>query len=80
MKKLSTAAVVLIAFLMLASMTGVSAAAERIADKFADRLVFFVHVAQLYTKDPDKKLAMPLQDVSTKRHLCAARHACALSD
>ncbi|HEX9425937.1 MAG TPA: M23 family metallopeptidase [Pyrinomonadaceae bacterium] len=67
MKKLSTAAVVLIAFLMLASMTGVSAAAERIADKFADRLVFFVHVAQLYTKDPDKKLAMPLQDVSTKR-------------
>jgi murein DD-endopeptidase MepM/ murein hydrolase activator NlpD len=29
--------------------------------------VFYVHVAQLYTKDPDKKLAMPIQDVSTKQ-------------
>jgi murein DD-endopeptidase MepM/ murein hydrolase activator NlpD len=47
--------------------TGVSAAAEKVAGKFADRLVFFVHVAQLYTKDPDKKLAMPLEDVSTRQ-------------
>lgn len=67
MKKLSITAVVLIAFLMLTSMTGVTAAAEKVAGKFADKVVFFVHVAQLYTKDPDKKLAMPLEDVSTKQ-------------
>ena len=48
-------------------MTGVTAAAEKVAGKFADRLVFYVHVAQLYTKDADKKLAMPIQDVSTKQ-------------
>lgn len=28
---------------------------------------FFVHVAQLYTEDADKKLAMPVKDVSTKQ-------------
>jgi murein DD-endopeptidase MepM/ murein hydrolase activator NlpD len=67
MKKLSITAVVLIAFLMLTSMTGVTAAAERVAGKFADKVIFFVHVAQLYTRDPDKKLAMPLEDVSTKQ-------------
>ncbi len=67
MKKLTVAAVVLFAFLMLGSLTGVSAAAEGIAGRFADKVVFFVHVAQLYTKEPDKKLAMPLADVSTKQ-------------
>jgi murein DD-endopeptidase MepM/ murein hydrolase activator NlpD len=63
MKKLSLAAVMVFAFLILGSVTGVSAAAERVAGKFAEKLVFFVHVAQLYTKEPDKKLAMPVQDV-----------------
>jgi murein DD-endopeptidase MepM/ murein hydrolase activator NlpD len=28
--------------------------------------VFFIHVAQLYTMDPDKQLAMPVQDVEKK--------------
>jgi murein DD-endopeptidase MepM/ murein hydrolase activator NlpD len=32
-----------------------------------DRLVFYAHVAQLYSKDPDSKLAMPVQDVSKKQ-------------
>ena len=32
--------------------------------KFADRIVLYVHIAQLYTKDPDRKLAMPVKDVS----------------
>lgn len=63
MKKLSLAAVLVFAFLLLGSVTGVSTAAERVAGKFADRVLFYVHVAQLYTKDPDKKLAMPVQDV-----------------
>ncbi len=67
MKKLSLVAVVLFVFLMLGSVTGVSAAAERVAGKFADKFVFFVHVAKLYTKDPDKTLAMPVQDVSKKQ-------------
>ncbi len=67
MKKLSLAVVAVLAFLILGSVTGVSAAAEKIAGKFAGRFVFFVHVAQLYTKDPDKKLAMPVKDVSRKQ-------------
>src|SRR2546430_13977723 len=67
MKKLSLAALILFAFLILSSVTGVTAGAERVAGKIADRFVFLVHVAQLYTKDPDKKLAMPVQDVSTKQ-------------
>src|SRR5882672_8301113 len=62
MKKLSLAVVTVLAFLILGSVTGVSAAAEKIAGKFADKFVLFVHVAQLYTIDPDKKLAMPVQD------------------
>ncbi|MFN2515823.1 MAG: M23 family metallopeptidase [Pyrinomonadaceae bacterium] len=74
MKKLSFAALLLFAFLVLSSVTGVTAAAERVAGKFADRFVFFVHVAQLYTKDPDKKLAMPVQDVS-KRQIANTWHA-----
>src|SRR5258708_4148967 len=67
MKKLSVAALLVFVFLIIGSVTGVSAAAERIAGKFANKLVFFVHVAQLYTKDPDKKLAMPVQDVEKKQ-------------
>jgi len=66
MKKFSLAAVIVIAVLILSSVTGVAAAAERIAGKFADRFVFYVHVAELYTKDPDKKLAMPVQAVEKK--------------
>jgi murein DD-endopeptidase MepM/ murein hydrolase activator NlpD len=67
MKKLSLATLLLVAFLILGSLTGVSAAAERVAGKFADKVLFFAHVAQLYTREPDKKLAMPLQDVEKKR-------------
>lgn len=67
MKKLSLAFVTLLAFIIVGSVTGVSAAAERIAGKFADKFVFYIHVAQLYTKDADKKLAMPVQDASTKQ-------------
>lgn len=63
MKKLSVAALLVLVFLVIGSVTGVSGAVERIAGKFANKLVFAVHVAQLYTKEPDKKLAMPVQDV-----------------
>jgi peptidoglycan LD-endopeptidase LytH len=67
MKRFSLSVLVLFLILVLSSVTGMAAAAERIAGKVADRFVYFVHVAQLYTKDPDKKLAMPVQNVLTKQ-------------
>ena len=63
-KRLSIALLLLFTFLVLGSATGINAAAERIADRIAGKLVFYVHVAQLYAKEPDKKIAMPVQDVS----------------
>ncbi len=62
-KKLSFAALLLVVFLILGSVTGISAAAGRIADKF----ILYVHVARLYTKEPDQTIAMPIQDVSKKQ-------------
>lgn len=37
------------------------------AERVADRLVLYVHMAELYTKDPDRKLAMPLAEVAKKQ-------------
>ena len=67
MKKIAIASLLVFTFLVVGNATGVTAAAEKVAGKLADRLVFFVHVAQLYTKEPDKKLAMPLVDVEKKQ-------------
>lgn len=64
LKKLFLAVFILFTLLVLSAVTGVSTAAERVAGKFTDKLVFYVHVAQLFTKDPDKKLAMPVQNIS----------------
>lgn len=64
LKKVSVAVLLLFTFLVIGNVTGVSATVEKVAGKFATKFVFFVHVAQLYTKDPDKKLAMPVQDVA----------------
>jgi len=62
-KKLSLAALLLVVFLILGSVTGISATAGRIADKF----ILYVHVARLYTMEPDQTIAMPIQDVSKKQ-------------
>ena len=62
-KRLSLAALLLVVFLILGSVTGISATAGRIADKF----ILYVHVARLYTKEPDQTIAMPIQDVSKKQ-------------
>jgi murein DD-endopeptidase MepM/ murein hydrolase activator NlpD len=62
-KKLSLVALGLIVFLVLGSFTGISAAAGRLADKF----VLYVHIARLYTKEPDSTIAMPLEEVSKKQ-------------
>jgi Membrane proteins related to metalloendopeptidases len=65
-KKLTLAAFLVVAILVLGSLTGVTAAAEKVAGKIASKVVFFARVAQLYTQSPDKKLAMPVQNVKTK--------------
>jgi peptidoglycan LD-endopeptidase LytH len=62
-KKLSIVALLLFGFLLLGSVTGISAAAGRIADKF----ILYVHVARLYTKEPDQTIAMPIEDASKKQ-------------
>jgi murein DD-endopeptidase MepM/ murein hydrolase activator NlpD len=62
-KKLSLAVLLLVVFLILGSVTGISAAAGRIADKF----ILYVHVARLYTIDPDQTIDMPIQNVSKKQ-------------
>lgn len=67
MKKLAILAVLVLVFLLLGSVTGVASAAERIGGRLVSKFVLFVHVAQLYTKDPDKKLAMPVQDVEKEQ-------------
>lgn len=61
------AAFLLLTFLIIGTVTGL---AERIADKF----VLYVHVAHLYTKTPDKKLSMPVKDV-TKSQIANTWHA-----
>jgi murein DD-endopeptidase MepM/ murein hydrolase activator NlpD len=40
---------------------------ETLAGKVADKLVLYVHVARLYTKEPDQTLAMPVQNASKKQ-------------
>jgi murein DD-endopeptidase MepM/ murein hydrolase activator NlpD len=69
-KKLSLVVLVVFAFLILGSVTGISAAAGKLADK----LVLYVHVARLYTKEPDVKIAMPVEDVS-KTQIANTWHA-----
>jgi murein DD-endopeptidase MepM/ murein hydrolase activator NlpD len=62
-KKVSLGALGVFVFLILGSVSGISAAAGRLADKF----VLYVHIAQLYTKEPDPTIAMPLAEVSKKQ-------------
>lgn len=37
------------------------------ADGISDRVLLYVHIARLYTKDPDQKLAMPLPAIQKKQ-------------
>lgn len=63
MKKALILASFVVAFLILGSVTGMSSIAERIGNK----LVLYVNVVRLYSKEPDKTLAMPVQDVSKRQ-------------
>ena len=66
MKKLTLAAFLIVAILVLGNVTGATAGAERVAGKFADKVVFLARITQLYTQDPDKELAMPVQNIETR--------------
>ncbi len=63
MRKLSIGLLLLVLFLILGSVTGLTRAAARIVEKVATRVTLYVHVAQLYAKDPDQTIAMPIENV-----------------
>jgi murein DD-endopeptidase MepM/ murein hydrolase activator NlpD len=65
-KRLSIALFLVVGFLVLGSITGLTPALETVAGKVANKLVLYVHVARLYTKEPDRALAMPLPNVTKK--------------
>ncbi len=67
MKRVVPALILLVTFLGLSVGTGVSSAAERIADRLAGKLVLYIHIARLYTQEPDQNLIMPVQDVAKKQ-------------
>ena len=74
MKRLSIILLLVISFLIVGSVTGLTPALETIAGAIANKLVLYVNVARLYTKPPDETLSMPVQDV-TKRQVTNTWHA-----
>jgi len=66
-KRLSIALFLVVAFLVVGSATGLMPVLETLAGTVANKLVLYVHVARLYTKDPDQTLAMPVEDVEKKQ-------------
>jgi len=50
-------------FLVLGSVTGLTSAAARIVEKVATRVTLYVRVAQLYAKEPDQTISMPIENV-----------------
>lgn len=67
MKQLVKVLSVFVVALLLLTVTGLGGAIK-------DKLVFYGRVARLYTQEPDRKLAMPLEDVS-KRQIADTWHA-----
>lgn len=59
MKRLSKIFAVLAVTLLVLVVTGVG-------DAIINRLVFYGHVARLYTQEPDARIVMPLEDVRKK--------------
>jgi peptidoglycan LD-endopeptidase LytH len=64
MKRVFLVVVLAFTFLILGSVTGIAVDVARAADKIADRVVLFVHVAMLYSAEPDQKLVMPVKGVA----------------
>ena len=63
MRKISIALLVVTLFLVLGSVTGLTSAAARIVEKVATRVTLYVRVAQLYAKEPDQTISMPIENV-----------------
>jgi murein DD-endopeptidase MepM/ murein hydrolase activator NlpD len=60
MRRLVKMSVGLVCLLLVLMVSGV-------AGLMFDKLVFYAHIAQLYSQEPDSKLEMPVQDVSKKQ-------------
>ena len=60
MRRLAKLSIALVCLFMLFIVTGLGGIVF-------DKLVFYSHVARLYTRDPDTRLAMPVQDVTKKQ-------------
>jgi murein DD-endopeptidase MepM/ murein hydrolase activator NlpD len=60
MKSLLKAFSVFVVVLLLLTVTGLGAV-------LADKLTFYARVARLYTQEPDRKIAMPFEDVSKRQ-------------
>src|SRR6185369_14803865 len=67
MKRLIKVSAVTVLAVLVLSISGVGAAAWH-------KLLFYGHVARLYTREPDSRLSMPLQDV-LKRQVTNTWHA-----
>lgn len=73
-RKISIGLLLLVLFLILGSVTGLNASAERIVERVAGRVTLFINVAQLYAREPDRVLAMPVENV-TKTQITNTWHA-----
>src|SRR5262249_48057165 len=67
MRKLATVSTVIVLVGLVLSISGVGGAAW-------DKLMFYARIARLYTREPDSRLSMPLQDV-LKRQVANTWHA-----
>ena len=74
MKKLSIILSLVIGFLLIGNLTGVTPALGTVVSAITNKVVLYVNVARLYTKSPDVTLAMPVQDV-TRRQVTNTWHA-----
>ena len=57
----------MVGFLVLGGITGLTPAFETLAGKVANKLVLYANVARLYTKEPDRTLAMPVQNATKEQ-------------
>ncbi|MGH9881864.1 MAG: M23 family metallopeptidase [Pyrinomonadaceae bacterium] len=61
-RKLFVALVAIVLLLIFSNWSALGMSATRVADK----LLLYVRVARLYTREPDKRLSMPVKDVPKK--------------
>lgn len=64
MKKLVVTVFILGTLVVLGNITGVTSRAGSLTGRLVNRAVVYVHMARLYTREPDLTLAMPVQNVA----------------